>query len=313
MSIFLLRLRIFLEQRVGLLLLAGFALGLSVPGLEKIPVASLQVAVAFSIFCACARVEAKAFRTVSPKRLIRLYLIRFLFLPTLLFVMAQGMMPSYADGIFLLSVAPSGISSPGLTMLFGGNVVLAIALLILSTLLSPLIIPALFTLIAGGDISIAATALFQTLALLVFVPIGSDRVVAALLPELRGIVRHWAAALSVLVMSFICVVVAATQRDFVLQRSGELLLMLPLVSLLYVIYYIVGWIALGRHETITNRLTAMLCSGANNGALAIGLATTHFPPTTVLFAVLSEVPWTLGVVLFLRLVNRNRGTRISSS
>src|SRR5690606_34928254 len=74
--------------------------------------------------------------------ILSFYLVRFILLPIASFYLILPFSAFYASSVFLLFVLPAGVTAPAFTNVFGGNVALALVLLILSSFLTPLILPA---------------------------------------------------------------------------------------------------------------------------------------------------------------------------
>ncbi|MGT2960859.1 bile acid:sodium symporter family protein [Streptococcus caballi] len=76
-----------------------------------------------------------------------------------------------AAGVILVGSCPSGTSSSVMAFLSGGDVALDVSIETLSTLLAPIMLPALLSLLAGQYVAVPATSLFLSTLRIVVVPI----------------------------------------------------------------------------------------------------------------------------------------------
>src|SRR5690606_4551789 len=95
--------------------------------------------------------------------IISFYVLRFLILPVVLFYLILPFSSFYASCLFLLFVLPAGVTAPAFTNVFGGNVALALVLLILSSILTPIVLPLLSGLLMTEVLEIDQFKLFSTL------------------------------------------------------------------------------------------------------------------------------------------------------
>jgi predicted Na+-dependent transporter len=98
------------------------------------------------------------------------YLIRFILLPVACFYLILPFSPFYASSVFLLFVLPAGVTAPAFTNVFGGNVALALVLLILSSFLTPIVLPILSGVLMTEVLNINQSRLFFTLFITVIFP-----------------------------------------------------------------------------------------------------------------------------------------------
>lgn len=293
----------FLEGNFGLLLLAAFPLGLFMPisgsGIEVV-VATL---VSVLIFISCFKTEVAQLKEIKPRHLVIFWLLRFVIMGLPVYVCYQQISQDLALTVLLLTLMPAGVASPALSAILGGNTSLAFAVVIFSHLMCPLTVPLAFGLVADQAVQISVIELFYSLSLLVFVPITVH------LPLRRTAFDRWLeplnSGLSVLIVVVLVVLVTAMQRSFFLENTDKVFFGLVTLTSLYMLFYLLTLFA-SRRTGRENRLAYMLCSGANNNALAISVAALYFSPTVAALTVLSEIPWVLGVVVMRKTVFSHR-------
>ncbi len=198
---------------------------------------------------------------------------------------ALALPPELAVGVLLVCCCPGGTASNVIAYLAGADVALSISLTAVSTVLSPLLTPALLLLYAGESVEVSATTQAATIAKIVLLPVLAGLGLRALL-----------------------------ERAISAERTGQVLSLLPLLSISFIVL-IVGCIValnadrlasiganIGAAVVLTNaigltsgyalarafafdRATARTLAievGMQNSGLGVALATAHFTPTTAL-------------------------------
>ena len=287
----------YLEAHFSEMLFSSFLLGLLLPHIPGSKETLISVIMAALILLACSKIEGSFFRQVEYRVLFKYYVIRFLVLPivvlgtTLLFDWRCG------AGIFILTAVPAGMASAAITGLCQGNVSLALQVTIISSLLCPISIPGILMLFgADGSLAISISDMAITLTTIIVAPILFDRLLNSYALKMRGYISRASGGISVILLFVLLLLLVNSQKEAFLELNYRSSLDILVSSGLFCLYYFTGW-ALMRGQSKPNRITGSICSGANNNALAISLGYLYFP-SQVVFLLLSEVGWTVGVACF---------------
>jgi len=266
------------------------------PGIESTPKELITLCLASNIFISCFRINKSDFSTISLPRNLIYYLTRFLLLPLILFWITQKWIPNYAVSVLLISLMPTGTAAPAVTILLEGNTGLALSMVVFSSLLVPITVPFVFYLFQGASVNNGYGAIFVNLLLIVIVP-----VLVHFPLRTRARFQKWAQNnakfVSALLVTMIIILVIGIGRESIFSNPAYIFQSLAIVTLLYVIYYLFGWIS-GFGISQRDKIGLTVTSGVNNNALGTGIALLHFAPQVALFLIISEVPWTLGIPLF---------------
>jgi len=291
------------ETNFGLVLLGGCLFGLVMPGLDLLPNVTAVVVLALLMFVSCFRLGEAGFSHVHWRRVLLFWVMRYGVLPLVLWLVARQLVPELAIGVFLLAVLPAGVSSPAISHIYGGVVAPGFAIVILSQLATPLLIPLQFALVGAFDVQAAATQvvpspvdLFLTMVWCIFVPM----MVYGFVRTQRSIADYVLAqnkVLSMLLVAFVIAMAIAKQRDILLLHIPDMALSLVVTVLCFVCFMFAGWF-FSRRADRAERITYAACSVFNNAALGVSLALLHFPPPIVLFVAVSEIAWSLLPLLF---------------
>lgn len=286
----------FIESHFNLVLILSVLLGLILPYVDQIPSYWVIIFLGFMMFLSCFRVDFSEIRKSNYGYSLLFIAFRFVALPVVLFYLCNLFIPEYAIAILLAALMPAGVASPGLTAIFHGRVSTAFFVVVVSTLLAPFIIPAVFQFLTFTNLHIDVVGLFQTLMLSIFLPIilfGILRKVSTI----SDIGFRYGKSLNIIFIGLILILVIAKQRIFLFEHYESLLFPLILSFILFFLFYLCGWFLFSSTDT-KQKIAYSLSSGANNAALGIALALLYFPIEVSVFQVLTEFPWMLMFIPF---------------
>lgn len=100
--------------------------------------------------------------TKNPKAVIVGVILQYVVMPVIAFLLVQAfrLPPDLAIGVILVGCCPGGTSSNVITFLAKGNTALSVACTTLSTLLAPILTPAVFYLFASQWLQVDAGGMF---------------------------------------------------------------------------------------------------------------------------------------------------------
>ncbi|HWL11526.1 MAG TPA: bile acid:sodium symporter family protein, partial [Ureibacillus sp.] len=98
---------------------------------------------------------------------------QFVVMPSLAFLLAKlfALEPAVAVGVILVGCCPGGTSSNVMTFLAKGNTALSVTITSITTLLAPILTPALIYLLASEWLPVSFSAMFMSVVQVVLVPI----------------------------------------------------------------------------------------------------------------------------------------------
>lgn len=219
------------------------------------------------------------------------YVTRFILLPVAAFYLILPFSPFYASSVFLLFVLPAGVTAPAFTNVFGGNVALALVLLILSSFLTPLVLPVLSGVLMTEVLNIDQSKLFFTLFITVIFPY-----VAHLPFRKNRNITNWMqnhdSFISIIGIALIFSLAIAEYKS-VLLTQPDLVLPFFLVALAgFILLYLFGWSLFNKAPT-SDKIAMLFNSGANNVALGVVISFLYFPVKTGIFFIVCEIVWVL--------------------
>ena len=200
----------------------------------------------------------------------------FIIMPLLGFSIATigmkfaGIPAEIAAGIILIGCCPNGMASNVVSYLAKANLALSITITGVSTLLSPVITPALMGLLAGSFVKINAWQMVFDIIKMVMVPIGAGLVFSSVFKRHTGFLKKVMPLVSMFGIICIIIIITAAGRDSLL-RVGVLLAVLVLAH--NIGGYCLGfWAARLFNMDERDCRTIAIEVGMQNGGMAAGLA-----------------------------------------
>ncbi len=203
---------------------------------------------------------------------------QFLIMPLLALGIAKtfGFGPGLAIGFILLGACPGGTSSNVIAYLARADVALSVTMTTASTLLAPLLTPAIVWLLAGAWMQVDIVGLFWSITQIVLLPVAlgvlARKYAGALLDKVNAVLPLFSIAVIVLIVGAVIGKSSDTIAAIALAVVGG-------VALHNGLGLALGY-GLGKATRlpITQRRTLSIEVGMQNSGLAAALAVAHFLP-----------------------------------
>jgi len=282
-----------IDNNFSLLLILGAISGFFLPSLGEFADEVVIVLTAFLIFLSCSDIDKKAFFEIDIFHMGVFTMLRFAVFPLVLFYLVRAFLPEFSTGILLLALMPAGVAVASLCSMSKANVVIGLSLTIVTSLLAPFVIPAVYSFL-GQTVNVNVWNLFLTLIYVVLLPIVLYFFVFDKIKPVKKIIKDYNKTTAILFLSIILAIVIAAQREEIFSNIDLIVKGLFVMTGVYGIFYAFG-IAYSFFLQKEEKIPYILASGANNNSLAVGLSFAYFDPLTSLFMVLSEVIWSFYV------------------
>lgn len=293
----------FAKKYFNLILFLSTVLGFILPQPGKFSGPLILAVLCFIIFASSFKVDfSPDFFRSQTKTIVGFYVLRFLFLPLMLFWIIQPFSPFYASALFLLCVLPCGVTSPAFSNVFNGNVTLALALLILSSMLTPLVLPYLGGLLMAEELEVDQFRLFTTLFITVIFPY----IIHLPVKRHQGIsrwMRNHDSFISIFGIAAIFALAIAEYRPILLNDTEQIFpYFLANLSAFLFLYFFGYGIWFKAHKS--DKVALLFSSGANNVALGVVISFLYFPTQTGVFFVVSEIVWVFVLIPVRKLMKK---------
>lgn len=212
-----------------------------------------------------------------PKEVIIGSIAQFTIMPSLAFILGKGfgLEDALLVGVVLVGTCPGGTSSNVMSYLAKADVALSVGLTTVSTLVAPILTPAITYLLLKTTVEIDAFAMFLSIIKVVIIPIGLGFIINKLFSELTEKISKILPLVSVIAIVMIVASVVSANSQKILTTGA--------IVFVVVILHNCGGYALGYliakalKLPIIKRKTIAIEVGMQNSGLASGLATSAFP------------------------------------
>lgn len=213
-----------------------------------------------------------------PKAVLVGVAAQFVIMPLAAYALAAGfnLPPEIAVGVILVGACPGGTASNVITYLARGNVALSVAVTSVSTLLAPVLTPAVFYLLANRWLDISAGAMFGSVAKMVLLPVVLGVAAHLLFRKQTEAAVGVLPLVSVVAIVLIIGAVVGAGKPEILENG---LLILGVVVLHNGIGYLLGFLAAKLCKLpFDAQKTLAIEVGMQNSGLGAALASAYFTP-----------------------------------
>ena len=212
----------------------------------------------------------------KPKAVITGILSQFIIMPLLAFLLVKifNLDPALAVGVILVGSCPGGTSSNVMTYLAKGDVALSVGMTACTTILAPVVTPALVLLLGGATINVSYVSMLMSIVQVVLVPIVLGFVINHFFEKFAQACAKVLPLVSVIAICLIIMAVVAANASKIMTVGWLIVVVVMLHNLCgYALGYGVGKVlGLSRDQMRTLSIEV----GMQNSGLATSLATVHF-------------------------------------
>lgn len=226
----------------------------------------------------------------SPKAVLIGVVAQFVVMPGLAFVLCKlfNLPPEIAVGVILVGCCPGGTASNVITYMAKGNVALSVACTSVSTLLAPVLTPAIFYLLASEWLKIDAASMFISILQVVLLPIVVGLILRTWLKrQVESYIQVMPLVSVIAIVAIVAAIIGGSKAAIF--QSG--LLILAVVILHNGLGYLLGFTAARFFKLPYADSKAIAVEvGMQNSGLGVALAAVHFaasPITAVPSAIFS--------------------------
>lgn len=211
-----------------------------------------------------------------PKDIVIGCIAQYTLMPGIAWCLSKALQlpPDLTIGMILVGCCPGGTASNLITYLSKGDVALSVGMTGVSTLLAPLLTPAIVLLLADKSINVDAVAMLLSIVEVVIVPIIVGFIINHYFPKFTQKVTDYLPAFSSVTIALIVAIIIG-HNSGKLHDSG--LIVIVAVMLHNMLGLLTGY-SIGRILKLTpKKCTAIAIEvGMQNSGLASSLATKHF-------------------------------------
>lgn len=297
-----------------LVAMAGIALGVGLPAVGLLIRPTVLYLMMTILFMSFLKIDLAGLARFGPGDAAAVVLwsgLKLIALPVVLWALARWLLPGYALAVLLLTATSTGVTAPFFAVLLGANTVRVLQLVVVTSLLVPLTLPALVRLLMGAEVAIGFMPMARMLLLIIVVPFALSLATRRWLPALARAIDRVQYPLSLTLFFLINWGVFAAYRGLLVGHGWDLAVAVGVAGVLAGVYCAAGCLAgvlAGRGE---DALTGGVMMTYINNVLVIVFASQFFgqhQPEAPLLAAMYLVPFFF-VVIPLRWVAGRRGRK----
>ncbi|WP_028393765.1 bile acid:sodium symporter family protein [Bacillus cihuensis] len=235
---------------------------------------------------------------------------QFVIMPGLAFVLAKGLQlpPEIAVGVILVGCCPGGTSSNVMTYLGKGDVALSVAITSVTTVLAPIVTPALILLLASQWVPVDPSGLFISIIKIVILPIVLGLIVKKLFNKQAQASAKALPLISVIaIVAIVTAVVSVSQQQ--IAKTG--LIIFAVVILHNLLGYLLGYF-FGKlfKMNLSKKKAIAIEVGMQNSGLGAAIATAHFSPIAAVPSAIFSVWHNISGPILATIFSRMKETKI---
>ncbi|GEK32926.1 bile acid:sodium symporter family protein [Kurthia sibirica] len=224
-----------------------------------------------------------------PKSILVGVFAQYLIMPGLAFLLAKAMNlpPEIAVGVILIGACPGGTASNVMTFLAKGNTALSVTITSITTLLAPILTPAIVYLMASQWISVSASAMFISVFKIVLVPIILGVIVKIILKERSEAATDIMPIISIIGIVIIVASVVSNSREQIISNGIFIFIVVILHNGLGLL---LGFLTARMFKlSYRDQKAISIEVGMQNSALGATLAMLHFGPMVAVPSAIASV------------------------
>jgi BASS family bile acid:Na+ symporter len=277
------RIRHFLADNQIMLVLAALILGVVFPSAFRIFSSYTTIMLMVIFFTSSLRLEfgELAGYVKDWKMLLIANAIMLFFMPFAMWLPTWAFAPDWSLAFLIVGVVPTGLTIALIADLFGGRPSLAMLISATTSLLSPITIPLVLSVLVGKSVAIPVLSLFGSLFLTIVVPfIGAALMKAKFRPFVQKHDLLWRETSLFLFALVVAGVVADTVSDKALPLGWN---ELGIVAVMTIFMGGIAWFAyaITNWRTASERITIALCMVYMNNTLALYIGDKYFQDQNV--------------------------------
>lgn len=211
----------------------------------------------------------------NPRDVIVGVFAKYVFMALSAYAVAKllGLNNQLAFGLILLGCMPPGTAAAVLVGIAGGEITLAVSITVLSTLVAPLLTPALCYLLGGEWVSINVLSMMANITLVVLVPVICGIIVKSAFKERLQNFKKILTSFTLAAVLLIVAVSTAPNKQVII--SFDSIIVIVAIALNFILAVTAFWMLSKGLKMNKARSTAlMITSSEQNSGLSVGIAAT---------------------------------------
>lgn len=277
-----------------LIQLVGMAVGVLLPHWARLVAPMVLYFMMSMLFLSFLHIEITPLVRLGKAELQEVFfwtLVKLGLMPLALWALTSVVTPSHALAVLLLSGVSTGVVAPFLSNLLGSNTTRVIQVVVLSSLLVPVTLPAWVKALMGADFDIPFLHMVRMLAMVILLPMCAAAAAKRWAPGVVASLNRAQYPISLCLFFLIISGIFSSYSGFILDRPKEVLVSLALACAIAALAPVAALILARVAPDVLDRLTGAVCLTFVNNVLIVVFAFQFFDAEAPLVAALYMVPF----------------------
>ena len=236
----------------------------------------------------------------KPRQVAVLSSVKLVILPLAMYGLALLIYEPFALHILLLSGISTGLGSPFVVNLVGGRLPLVVAMIIVTSLAVPFVLPVVVFAVVGSQFDIPLLQMVILLSAALFTPLAAGWITKKRFPAAAGFADRNSFPLSLVFIVLINYGMFAKFSDYFYSDHLFLFQSIAVAFLCFAAYCLAGYVSAGggRQE----RAAGLISMTYVNNVLVAVFAYQFFGPSVAALAALYNIPYYAGIIAIKKLM-----------
>ncbi|MGB8161474.1 MAG: arsenic resistance protein [Nitrososphaeraceae archaeon] len=243
----------------------------------------------------------------KPKFLFILCIMKVLVIPVTMYFVTNQIYPKYALSVLLLSGISTGLGAPFVTNYVGGRLSIVVAMVIVTSLVVPFILPALVYILYNTEFSIPVFDMILLLVISLIVPLIGSGIIKKYLPTIATSINKSSLSISIILMALINLAIFSKFSDYFYLEFTFVTTTTVIAIVLFAVFAITGYLIMNlnnRGTSMKYKISGLIAISYVNNILVTVFAQQFFGSQVAALAAFYNMPYYIGII-FLKILYSN--------
>ncbi|MFZ0357391.1 MAG: arsenic resistance protein [Nitrososphaeraceae archaeon] len=240
----------------------------------------------------------------KPKFLFILCIMKVLVIPVTMYFVTNQVYPKYALSVLLLSGISTGLGAPFVTNYVGGRLSIVVAMVIVTSLVVPFILPALVYILYNTEFSIPVFDMILLLVISLIVPLIGSGIIKKYLPTIATSINKSSLSISIILMALINLAIFSKFSDYFYLEFTFVTTTTVIAIVLFAVFAITGYLIMNlnnRGTSMKYKISGLIAISYVNNILVTVFAQQFFGSQVAALAAFYNMPYYIGII-FLKIL-----------
>lgn len=230
--------------------------------------------------------------------------MKVLVIPVTMYFVTNQIYPKYALSVLLLSGISTGLGAPFVTNYVGGRLSIVVAMVIVTSLVVPFILPALVYILYNTEFSIPVFDMILLLVISLIVPLIGSGIIKKYLPTIATSINKSSLSISIILMALINLAIFSKFSDYFYLEFTFVTTTTVIAIVLFAVFAITGYLIMNlnnRGTSMKYKISGLIAISYVNNILVTVFAQQFFGSQVAALAAFYNMPYYIGII-FLKIL-----------